>query len=264
MKKNGEIISNIQVKGLYYHVSFYHPEIAQKAQPGQFVHVRIAQNEAHLLRRPFSIFDTNPSAGTVDVVYKVVGSGTSVLSNLPPGVVCDLLGPLGVPFSIPSPTQRPVMITGGFGSAATYLLAKRSAQKGILLLGARTEADVILTEYYEALGVDVRIATEDGSLGIQGRVTDLLEPIFAEQNPAYTYGACGPQGMLMAVGRMALSAGYPAAELSLDHPMCCGVGACFACVLKVVDTSGLFADGWRYARSCSEGPVFRSDAIYYE
>ncbi len=263
MKQLGEILENKQLKGLYYNVSFYHPEIAQTAQPGQFVHVRIPQNKDRILRRPFSIYDTNPETGMVGVVYKVVGSGTEVLSKLNPGDCCDLLGPLGVPFSIPEGDDFPVMIVGGYGSAATFLLAKKCAPKGILLLGARTEADVILVERYQELGVDVRVATEDGSMGTQGRVTTLLEPLFAEKNPHAKYAACGPQGMLMAVGKLALNAGIPEAELSLDHPMCCGVGACFACVLPVVDESGLFTEGWRYARSCSEGPVFRADALWY-
>lgn len=256
----GEILENRCLKGDYRTVTFYTPDIAKAALPGQFVHVRIPQNKDRILRRPFSIYDVNPDTGTLSLVYKVVGSGTEVLGTLHSGEVCDVLGPLGVSFTAPSETTIPVMVAGGFGSAATYLLAKLSHQS-ILLLGARTAADVILTEEYAKLGVDVRVATEDGSLGIRGRVTDLLSPILTEQNPAYRIASCGPEGMLYAVGRQCLAAGIPDAELSLDQPMCCGVGACFACVVQVRDDSN--ADGWRYARSCSEGPVFRADALWY-
>ncbi len=261
MYKKYEIISNRCLKGDYYQVVFYAPEIAARALPGQFVHVQIAQLSANILRRPFSINDTDPEAGTVQVTYKVVGSGTEVLAQLQPGTVCDLMGPLGNGYKMPNEDEIPVMIAGGYGTAAMFMLSKLSAQKGILLVGARSDADLILLEDYQAQGCDVRVATNDGSVGTQGFVTVLLDELLKNPQPGkkYRFYACGPTPMLMASGKMLCNAGREDGELSLDHVMCCGVGACFACVVKVKD-----GDTFRYARSCSEGPVFTAGEVYYE
>ena len=262
MYKNGEIISNRCLKGDYYQVVFYAPEIAAKAVPGQFVHVQIGEKvSANILRRPFSINNTDLDKGTVQVTYKVVGSGTEVLSTLAPGAVCDLLGPLGNGYKMPADDEIPVMIAGGYGTAAMFMISKLAENKGILLVGARGDADLILLEDYQAQGTEVRAATNDGSVGTQGFVTVLLEDLLKNPEPGkrYRFYACGPTPMLMAAGKMLCNAGREDGELSLDHVMCCGVGACFACVVKVKD-----GDTFRYARSCSEGPVFTAGEVYYE
>ncbi|MBE6380088.1 MAG: dihydroorotate dehydrogenase electron transfer subunit [Lentisphaerae bacterium] len=261
MYKNGEIISNRCLKGDYFQVVFYHPEIAAQARPGQFVHVQISSGSAHILRRPFSINNTDPAAGTVQVTYKVVGSGTSELSGLGPGSVCDLMGPLGNGYIMPEDDEIPVMIAGGYGTAAMFMISKLAKNKGILLVGARSDADLILLEDYAQTGCEVRAATNDGSVGTRGFVTVLLEDILKNPVPGrkYRFYACGPTPMLLAAGKMLCDAGREDGELSLDHVMCCGVGACFACVVKVKD-----GDSFRYARSCSEGPVFSAGEVYYE
>ncbi len=260
MPQHGEIISNEILKDSYRKVVFYVPDIAAKTQPGQFVHVKIANLRDRILRRPFSICNVTPD-GMLTVVYKVVGSGTEILAELPPGTVCDLMGPLGNPFTIGDDDELPVIVAGGYGSAATYLLAQRSPAKGILLLGARSSDDLILTEEFKSAGFEVRIATNDGSVGHHGLVTELVADVMRE-NPKrkMRFYGCGPFGMLMALGKM-LTRGGMDGELSLDHLMCCGVGACFACVVKVKDESN--ADGWRYARTCKEGPVFQAHKVYY-
>ncbi len=254
--KNGEIIFNHSIGSGYFHVSFYAPEIAAKARGGQFVHVKIANLRDRILRRPFSIEGADPVKGTVDVVYKVVGEGTAVLSEAAPGSVCDLLGPLGNGFSDCPADAVPVFITGGYGVAATRLCAVNG---GILLAGARSANDLLLLDDYRNFGCDVRIATNDGSAGKKGFVTGLLTELL-ETNPGkkFAFRACGPHPMLLALAKILPEAGYPDAELSLDHLMCCGVGACFACVVKVKDGNG----GWRFSRSCSEGPVFQAKDVY--
>ena len=260
MSDNNTIISNDNLKGDYWRVRFSAPEVAVRSQAGQFVHVKLPLLSDRILRRPFSICDASDD-GVLTLVYKVVGAGTERLSDLKPGDNCDILGPLGKPFSAPGPGTVPILVAGGYGSAATLLLAKRSQEKGILLLGARSKDDLILVDEYKALGFDVRTATNDGSDGHKGFVTELLDGAIAGLKGAKVaiYG-CGPDMMLMALGRKALSLGVYA-ELSLDHHMCCGVGACFACVVRVKDGSG--PDGWRYARACKEGPVFKAEDIYY-
>ncbi len=259
---HGEIIRNRNLQGDYFQVEFFAPEIAVKAMAGQFTHVKIAALRDRILRRPFSINATDPEAGTVTVTYKIVGQGTEVLATLTPGMVCDLMGPLGNGFSAPVEDEIPVLLTGGYGVAATYLLTRSATRPGILLAGARTEADLILLDDYRASGFDVRAATNDGSAGIKGFVTDLLPQVLTEYaGMKLKFYACGPGPMLQALARILPEHGYPDAELSLDHLMCCGVGACFACVVKIKADN---ADGWRYARSCSEGPVFHASQIYLD
>ena len=261
MLEDANILRNARLKGDYWKVDFNSPEICPEVKPGQFVHVQIAQLRDRILRRPFSICNVTDD-GVLSLVYKVVGEGTAALSELKPGTECNLMGPQGVPFSDPGADEIPVIVAGGYGSAATYILAQRSANPGILLLGARSEADIILTEEFENCGFDVRLATEDGSLGTKGLVTLLLDQVIEENagnaQRLHFYG-CGPHGMLMAMGQLLLAKGKDG-ELSLDHLMCCGVGACFACVIKVKADN---EDGWRYARTCNEGPVFKASEVYY-
>ena len=254
------ILSNQRIKGEYFELVFSAPEIAASAAAGSFTHLRIDRRQDRILRRPFSIHDTDRAAGTVTVVYKVVGRGTAALSELAAGAEIDALGPLGRPFSPAPDDALPVAVAGGYGAAALFMLTRH--RPGVLLMGARSSADVILTERYRAAGFDVRIATDDGSEGVRGRVTDLIPELVAG-NPGgkfFFYG-CGPHPMLMALARMLRERGLDG-ELSVDHVMCCGVGAGFGCVVKVVDPGS--ADGWRYARSCSEGPVFPLSDVYVE
>ena len=176
------------------------------------------------------------------------------------GSAVDALGPLGRPYTLPAPDVLPVAVAGGYGAAAMFMLTRE--QPGVLLMGARSAADVILTERYRDAGYDVRVATNDGSVGTRGFVTELIKPLL-EENPAgrfFFYG-CGPHPMLMALAKLMKERGL-AGELSLDQIMCCGVGACFGCVVKVNDPGS--PDGWRYARSCKEGPVFPLADIYVE
>ena len=257
----GEIVSNRILQDDYYEVKFFVPEICRKTQPGQFVHVKIANLKDRILRRPFSICNVSED-GLLTVIYKVVGNGTEVLSTLPPGTVCDLLGPLGTPFSLPEADEFPIIVAGGYGSAATYLIAARSQTKGLLLLGARSQNDLILTDKFANAGFAVRTSTNDGSLGHKGFVTELI-PKALEDNAGrkIRFYACGPTPMLLALAKILQDSGYDDGELSLDHLMCCGVGACFACVVKVKADN---ADGWRYARTCKEGPVFKAKDVYLE
>lgn len=255
----GEIVSNTILKDSYYRAEFFVPDICAETQPGQFVHVKIANLRDRILRRPFSISDVSGN-GILTVIYKVVGEGTEVLAGLPAGTVCDLMGPLGKPFSLPLENELPVIVAGGYGSAATYLLAKRSPVKGVLLLGARSEADLILTEKFAAAGFDVRLATQDGSQGHKGLVTELIPPLLKEKTgQKIRFYGCGPTPMLIALAKILQQNGFGDGEISLDHLMCCGVGACFACVVKIKADN---EDGWRYARTCKEGPVFTADDVY--
>jgi dihydroorotate dehydrogenase electron transfer subunit len=258
--KTGEIITNRLLQDEYYRVEFYAPEICRTARAGQFVHVRIPNLEHRILRRPFSICNCTED-GVLTVVYKVVGEGTRALAGLAPGMACELMGPLGNGFMPPKDGEYPVLVVGGYGSAATFMLSQNGGKGGLVLLGARSASDLLLVEEYRRNGFDVRVSTNDGSAGHKGLVTELLTEAIRENGdrPVRFY-ACGPTGMLYAVAKMLCARNLPG-EISLDHLMCCGVGACFACVVKVKDNN---ADGWRYARSCNEGPVFRAAELYLE
>ncbi|MDR0932183.1 MAG: dihydroorotate dehydrogenase electron transfer subunit [Victivallales bacterium] len=259
MMKNGEIIENQRLKGDYFKVRFYAPQICETARAGQFVHVRITPRGDRILRRPFSIYNCENDA--LEVVYKVVGGGTKELSELSPGNVCNLLGPLGVSFSDPLPGVIPVLVAGGYGAAATYLLTKQVSQRGIFLIGARSKSDVLLTDEYQKEKYEVRVATDDGSEGHCGFVTDLVAQLLKEKpDEKFFFYGCGPHPMLMALAKL-LRANRQKGELSIDHLMCCGIGACFACVVKVkADT----LPGWTFARACVDGPVFNLDSVYVE
>ena len=256
---NCTIISNERMHGDYFRATFDAPEIAPASNPGQFVHIRIDNRLDQMLRRPFSIH--NAENGKLTIVYKVVGKGTLALSQLPCGTVCDIMGPCGKGFTAPAADVVPVAVCGGYGAAATFMLT-RGKKKGVLLLGARSTADIILTDRYEKAGFDVRLATNDGSMGTQGFVTDLIPQLLSERpGEKFCFYACGPHPMLMALAKLLKKLGQDG-QLSIDHRMCCGVGSCFACVVKVADPGS--ADGWRYARSCSEGPVFKLEDVYVE
>ncbi|HCE43569.1 MAG TPA: hypothetical protein DET40_08475 [Lentisphaeria bacterium] len=261
MLENCKILKNECIGGSYYRIVFSAPKISPKVKPGQFVHVQIANLRDRILRRPFSICNATAN-GELTVIYKVIGEGTEVLSKLVNGTECSLMGPQGKPFTVPAKIHVPVIVAGGYGCAATYMLAMQSPTKGKILIGARTSSDLIMIDEFKKTGFEVLVATEDGSAGEKGLVTKLLGDIM--KNPPskdLSFYGCGPHGMLMAVGRLLLKNSL-SGELSLDHLMCCGVGACYACVVKVKDDTK--PDGWRFARTCKEGPVFQAAAIFYD
>lgn len=233
------------------------PQIAPQVRPGQFVHVRIPRLEASVLRRPFSVFKAEH--GELTLLYKSVGHGTSVLAVAAAGETVSLIGPLGNGFPLDLPSERtPVLIAGGYGMAALYLLARRLPTKGVVFAGGRSAKDVLCVEDFEALGWKVHITTQDGTRGVHGLVTGPLDAWLAEGRAGHTpeMFACGPNAMLQEIGTRAIAGGWRA-WLSVDRHMGCGVGACLTCVVKLQDTDG----SWFWARSCKEGPVFEARQI---
>ena len=241
------------------------PHIAADAVPGQFVHVRVPWLAESALRRPFSIYKAQN--GEVWVMYKNVGRGTAALLKAREGDVLSVIGPLGHGFPSDHTETFPVFIAGGYGVAPLTYLASRMPSKGVAFLGARTAADVLCVDDFRRLGWQTNVATEDGSLGIQGRVTDALDtwvesygsPAGSDEKPALEYYGCGPGGMLKAIADRAISQGC-LAWLSLDKHMGCGVGACLACVQKVRGPDGAIS----WARGCREGPVFDARELVWD
>ena len=257
LEQTVQIISNERDTDLYFRLVVSAPRIAPLVQPGQFAHVRVLPLKHALLRRPFSIFQV--SGDTLSVLYKTVGQGTEVLSKMQPGEELNVLGPLGHGFTLPKiGGATPLLVAGGYGMAALYLLAQRSPQKGIAFVGGRRHADILCEEEFRALGWEVRVTTEDGSHGEKGLVTQALVTELRRRIPERKLFACGPTGMLKAVGQLAAQFDLPA-ELSLDEHMGCGVGVCLTCVIPIKT-----GEGWEYQRSCTEGPVFDSRQIAWD
>ena len=255
-----ELLSHEVLSSGYGRLKLAAGDIARDARPGQFVHMQVPGLEGHVLRRPFSICDATAD-GVLTIVYKVVGTGTARLAECPIGAEIDVMGPLGHGFTPPADGRPYILVAGGYGCAAMYFAARAAAKPPLVLLGARTAHDLLLTEEFAALGCNVGIATNDGSHGRKGFVTELLREALAAAPSAFV-AACGPKPMLKAVALLCQEFQQVACEVSLDEIMCCGVGACFGCVVKGKDAAA--PSGWRYLRSCKEGPVFDGREIWWD
>jgi len=178
------------------------PVIGPQVQPGQFVHLRVPRLENAVLRRPFSVFKADEEG--LSILYATVGMGTEALNAVQVGEELDLIGPLGTGFpSLADGKKLPVLVAGGYGNAALYLQAKNLPVKGVAFFGGRSAKDILCVDEFKALGWDVRVATDDGSLGTKGLVTDALDPWLDEMgggSASLEVFSCGPNPMLKAVG----------------------------------------------------------------
>ncbi|MCR4400528.1 MAG: dihydroorotate dehydrogenase electron transfer subunit [Syntrophomonadaceae bacterium] len=255
------IIRHREIVPTYFELEFIAPDIARQALPGQFVHLRVTRSLDPLLRRPFGIYNVEQKIGSVTVFYRVVGRGTAMLSDLHTAETVDVLGPLGNTFSIPSTMQRAVVVGGGVGIAPLVYLARVLAERKVevmVLLGASTAGFLVGRDILKRLGVDYMVATDDGSEGLKGHVTELLERMIDRKRFDYIY-ACGPEPMMVKVTEIAQQNGIPG-ELSLEEHMACGIGACLGCAKKVRRP----ADGQDvYAKVCTDGPVFRIGEVVF-
>jgi dihydroorotate dehydrogenase electron transfer subunit len=257
-------------------IQAYHaPDLASGSRAGQFAHVRTGDLSGMVLRRPFSLNTTDAVTGIVTIHFRVVGRGTDWFTRLRPGDEVDLLGPLGRPFEVDPRSQHVLLIAGGLGMAGVRMLADEAIRDGrqvTLLFGAASSGEVYPSSLLPD-EVEYVVATDDGSLGHHGFVTDLVP----------RYEACGPTGMLAALARQATGRrqrlgvatlgrkrgggkqdppGSTAArrkaflQVSMEQNMGCAVGACLGCV--VMATSGT------PQRVCREGPVFAADELVWE
>jgi len=272
LEQTVQIVSNEGDTDSYFRLVLRAPQIAPLIQPGQFAHVRVLPLKDALLRRPFSIFQVE--GDTFSILYKTIGKGTDALARMKPGEELSVIAPLGHGFTVPKRGgETPLLVAGGYGMAAMYLLAQRSPQRGIVFVGGRRRVDILCEKEFRALDWDVRVTTEDGSHGEKGLVT---QPLLAELRTPNSelrtpkLYACGPTGMLKAVGKIAEEFNVPA-ELSMDEHMCCGVGVCLTCVIPVKTGDGPRRakarqrdGGWEYQRTCTEGPVFDAEKIVWE
>ncbi len=184
-----------------------------------------------------------------------MGGGTKILSQKKSGEFLDIIGPLGNGFdyrqAVKAKAAKNILIAGGMGVAPLFFLAEKiKASKPLVLIGAKTKKQILCAQEFKKLDCPLKLATDDGSLGFKGKVTDLLKIILGQTKPIGLF-SCGPQPMLKAVSEIARENKIKA-QLSLEEHMACGIGACLGCV---VSTKG------GYKRVCKDGPVFSSEEL---
>jgi len=254
-QQRAEIVRTEKLTGDVFRFTVKAPDIAKDSRPGQFVMVRAGEGMDPLLRRPFSIHQV-AEGELVQILFKVIGKGTQALANLQAGYSMDVLGPLGRGF-VYNTQHKHYLVGGGIGIAPLLFLAGNMLNKNEssaikVFLGARTGDEItVLADDFVSMGVEVEVATEDGSLGRQGLVTDLMTPV-KNENPARVY-ACGPYPMLRAVVGVSREKNL-ACQVSLETIMACGLGACLGCAVLRADMNG-------YVHACMDGPVFDADDV---
>ena len=267
------VLANQRLAPRYHLLTLESPNIAAHAAAGRFVSLRCRPSYDPLLRRPMGIYRVLPDPrgrrSAFQVVVQELGRGTQALVSARAGERLSCAGPLGNAFTLPReiepasaeadrPALQALLIAGGIGISPFHLWAEELLRRGVaaeLLYGGRSAADLVCLEHFRALGFPVAPATEDGSLGYRGRVTELLERRLADRSKgAAVLYACGPEAMLARVQQIAGAAGVRA-QLCLDRMMCCAAGVCLSCVVGVRDGE------LRYRRVCTEGPVFEAEGL---
>ncbi|MFA7683998.1 MAG: dihydroorotate dehydrogenase electron transfer subunit [Syntrophales bacterium] len=267
---SGKIIENEQIAEDYLVMSVLLSTRLDSALPGQFMMIRKQGVQDPLLRRPLGLYGVfQTEAGTVlEFLYRVVGKGTTALSRLVAGDTVDILGPLGKHFDIMPERSHIILLAGGIGAAPlSYFLEylvkhldpsrerpieKPETRKMTFYYGAETSSTLVGLEKIKHFCSDVRIATDDGSAGFKGTITDLLRrdlPRF-DQNKTCIY-SCGPTPMIRTLAQLLQPTSIPC-RVSMEERMACGIGACLGCSIKVRDPSS----EWAYHQVCSDGPVF--------
>jgi dihydroorotate dehydrogenase electron transfer subunit len=273
--------ANECLSGSIYKIRVEFPELATSLRPGQFVMIRPSGRLEPLLGRPLALYETvdGPSGKPefFELVYLVMGAGTRALAALQPGEPVDVWGPLGNTFpesSNDADLTHVMLIAGGIGqtpflSVIKSLLGQRCygqskvapIPKSVTMIwGARTKDGLAGLDDFQATGTRVEVATEDGSAGHKGYVTELADRLIQEGPKPTVIFSCGPEPMLEAVTALAERREIPA-WVSLETKMACGYGVCFSCVCPMKDESS--DAGWDYRRVCVEGPVFRAESIVW-
>ncbi len=277
-----ELVESREILPRQWLQSYHAPALAAGSRAGQFVHIRPGDFSGLILRRPFSFNTVDPSTGIVTIHFRTVGRGTSWFTHLRSGDVVDMLGPLGRPFEVDPRSRHLLLIAGGLGIAGVRMLADEAIRDGrqvVLLFGAASAAEVYPSSLLPD-EVEYVVATDDGSLGHPGLVTELVPEYEAWADQAF---ACGPSPMLAALARQAAGRrerlgvaklgrkrgggkadppGSPAArrkaflQVAMEQNMGCAVGACLGCV--VMGVTG------QPQRVCREGPVFAAEELDWE
>lgn len=255
------VMENRRVAEGYFVMSLELPAAFDTPLPGQFVMLRAKGVQAPLLGRPLSVyaFERGEKGATLEVLYKVAGTGTLLFSGLPDGGDVEVLGPLGGRFEISPGVKNVILVAGGVGVAPLSFLAshcrgdRADARPRITCYVGAGSADALVgLDRLEASCSDVRICTDDGSCGHHGLVTELLEKDFSLLDSRDSViCACGPSAMLKRMAEL-LEKHTVACQISMEERMACGLGACLGCAVAVKAGDG----GFRYRRVCKDGPIF--------
>lgn len=262
VNEQARILKNECVGPNLYLMVLASPAIAATIEPGQFVHMKVPGMEAHILRRPFSVYARDAAAGTLDILYQAVGFGSTHMVELQTeSQSVELIGPVGRTWQPPEQAARALLVGGGVGAAPLFMLCESLVAAGVrtdVVLGAQTEAALTCRARYEdLLEQPPCCATDDGSFGREGFCTSLVQEALdqaRETHDPYDYLAvCGPEPLMKIVSGMAADAGV-ACEVSMEKRMACGVGACLSCVVDTVDGK---------KRACVDGPVFDARKVVW-
>jgi dihydroorotate dehydrogenase electron transfer subunit len=249
LQKKLKVTAQKEIAPRVYLLSLAWAAMAAQARPGQFVHLRPTAPGPLLLRRPFSI--NRVKGKNIYIMYRVVGRGTSLLSSLPEGAELDVMGPLGKGFDIRKSCQEHVVLAGGMGLAPMQFLAERLKAMKLetrLFYGCSVKKDLLPCSITGKI-----IATDDGSCGHRGSVTDVFLQHLSKYRKPAVY-ACGPWPMLKRTAQICRQHDIDC-QVSLEALMACGVGACQGCVVKGIG---------EYLTVCRQGPVFNSREIDWE
>jgi dihydroorotate dehydrogenase electron transfer subunit len=277
-----ELVDSREILPRQWLQTYHAPALASGARAGQFIHIRPGDFSGLILRRPFSFNTVDPATGVLTIHFRAVGRGTDWFTHLRAGDGVDMLGPLGRPFEVDPRNRHLLLIAGGLGIAGVRMLADEAIRGGrqvVLLFGAATAAEVYPSNLLPD-EVEYIVATDDGSIGHHGFVTDLVPDYEGWADQAF---ACGPAPMLAALARLAAGRrerlgvaklgrkrgagrvdppGSPAArrkaflQVSMEQNMGCAVGACLGCVVMGI--------GGQPQRVCREGPVFAAEELDWE
>jgi dihydroorotate dehydrogenase electron transfer subunit len=273
LQVSASVSENIVLARHTYRIRLHAPDLARRIRPGQFVMLRLPGSADPLLGRPFALYDTvldsdgQPTA--IDIVYLVVGKMTGLLAGVQPGERIDLWGPLGNGFASYTGAEHVGLVAGGIGQ--TPFLAEirqllgtrryadrqsaREARRVTLYYGVRSGEFAAGVDDFRLAGADIQLASDDGTIGFKGYVTELLQS--SSPFPDRLIG-CGPTPMLRALAVLARERGVPC-DVSLETPMACGIGICFSCVAPV-----RVPGGSDYRRVCVEGPIFDASRIDWD
>jgi dihydroorotate dehydrogenase electron transfer subunit len=267
----GEVLTHKKYGEAYHSLTIVAPEIGERTQPGQFVNIRLRDDSAHILRRPFSVYRMHKRGGwasTIEIVFDIRGPGTHDISQLRPHSIVDVIGPAGRGFVLPKRRAHCLLVGGGIGAAPLFFLADELRNDGHrvdFILGARTSGLLLNAIDVRRLASVYRITTEDGSAGEEGRVTDVMEETIERCQTEIVY-ACGPHPMLAAVSRMCGEKKLPI-QAAVEELMACGYGVCMTCVMPLRHPQRRKdeeADSVVYARTCTEGPVFNGASVIWD
>ena len=271
----GRVMMNREVAPGIYLMSFRLPDAFATPLPGQFVMIKTRESQDPLLRRPFSVhsFMRGESDGVLEILYRVVGRGTRLLSSLSSDAAVSIMGPLGNGFTLIPARKNVIIVAGGMGIAPLSFLIqeyqeviRNDASHGglfrrvICYIGAARADDLVGLKKLEACCEDIRVSTDDGSCGYRGNVIELFRRDRAFYNPddAAVY-ACGPAVMLKELAKI-ISDGDFLCQVSMEERMACGVGACLGCAVAAKGRAGQTI----YQRVCKDGPVFNIQDVAWQ